>query len=67
MNDSMAIIGAGPAGLAAAIQLQRYGIQPFIFEEKSIGGLLKNANKIENYLGFPNGISGKEWLNTITL
>jgi thioredoxin reductase len=60
MNDSIAIIGAGPAGLTAAIQLQRYGIRPFIFEKKSIGGLLQNANKIENYLGFPNGISGKE-------
>ena len=52
------IIGAGPAGIATAIQLKRHGIEPVILEKGEIGGLLKNANLIENYPGFPDGISG---------
>ncbi|MBT7617314.1 MAG: NAD(P)/FAD-dependent oxidoreductase [Calditrichaeota bacterium] len=55
-----AIIGAGPAGIAAAIQLQRFGISTVIFEKDKIGGLLRNANLVENYLGFPSGITGKQ-------
>jgi len=54
----IAIIGAGPAGIAAAIQLKRSGIDPIVFEEYRIGGLLKNAHRIENYPGFPKGVSG---------
>jgi len=52
------IIGAGPAGIAAAIQLKRQGIIPVIIENNIPGGLILNANKIENYPGFPGGISG---------
>ena len=52
------IIGAGPAGMAAAIQLKRHGIEPVILEKGETGGLLKNANLVENYPGFPDGISG---------
>ncbi len=52
------IIGAGPAGIAMAIQLKRHSIEPVILEKGEIGGLLKNANLIENYPGFPDGISG---------
>lgn len=54
----VAIIGAGPAGVAAAVQLQRFGINPLLFEKTRIGGLLNNAYLVENYPGFPNGISG---------
>ncbi len=54
----MAIIGAGPSGIATAIQLKRYGIEPVIFEKGHIGGLLREANLVENYPGFPDGISG---------
>jgi thioredoxin reductase len=54
----IAIIGAGPAGISAAIQLKRLGIEPLLFEGASIGGMLKNANLVENYPGFPNGIKG---------
>ncbi len=56
--SSVAIIGAGPAGLSAAIQLRRFGFAPLIFEGGNVGGLLRNANLVENYLGFPGGISG---------
>ncbi len=52
------IIGAGPAGIATAIQLKRHGIEPVILERGEIGGLLRNANLVENYPGFPDGISG---------
>jgi thioredoxin reductase (NADPH) len=52
------IIGAGPAGIAAAIQLKRYGITPLLLEKNMLGGLLRNANLVENYPGFPVGISG---------
>jgi thioredoxin reductase len=58
MIDQVVIIGAGPAGLAAAIQLRRYGLMPRIFEHKEVGALLWNANLVENYPGFPRGISG---------
>lgn len=54
----VAIIGAGPAGIATAIQLDRYNIPTVVFEKNEIGGLLRNANLIENYPGFPDAISG---------
>lgn len=54
------IIGAGPAGIAAAIQLKRYNIDCLLFEKDRPGGLLKNAHWVENYPGFPGGISGPQ-------
>lgn len=56
----VAIIGAGPSGLAAAIQLKRQGVDCIVLEKSIPGGLLKNANLIENYPGFPHGIKGPE-------
>lgn len=58
MIHDVAVIGCGPAGIAAAVQLQRAGIKPLVFEAERIGGLLNNAFLVENYPGFPNGISG---------
>ncbi|MBN1537256.1 MAG: NAD(P)/FAD-dependent oxidoreductase [Anaerolineales bacterium] len=58
--EQVAIIGAGPAGLAAALQLHRHGISLRIFERTDPGGLLWNANWVENYPGFPQGISGPD-------
>jgi len=52
------IIGAGPAGIAAAIYLQRAGVDFILVEKSAVGGLIVNANCVENYPGFPNGISG---------
>jgi len=56
----VAVIGAGPAGIAAAIQLKRQGIAFRIWERDKIGGLIWNAHLVENYPGFPRGISGPE-------
>ncbi len=56
--EDVVIIGAGPAGIAAAIQLKRHGIVPVVLDKNGTGGLLKNANLVENYPGFPRGISG---------
>jgi thioredoxin reductase (NADPH) len=57
-TEDVTIIGAGPAGIATAIQLKRSGIPPLLLEKSHIGGLLVNANLVENYPGFPQGISG---------
>ena len=56
--EQVIIVGAGPAGLATALQLERYGIKPLVLEMERIGGLLHNANLVENYPGFPGGIPG---------
>ena len=53
------IIGAGPAGLAAALQFKRRGVDFLLFERQRVGGLLNNANWVENYPGFPGGITGE--------
>ncbi len=54
------LIGAGPAGLTAAMQLCRQGIQPVVMEKGEVGGLLLNANWVENYPGFVDGVTGPE-------
>jgi thioredoxin reductase len=56
--EDVIIIGAGPGGMATALQMKRYGIDPLVFEHNQIGGLLNNANLVENYPGFPGGIPG---------
>lgn len=60
------IIGGGPAGMIAAIQLARYGITPLLFEKNQLGGLLWNANLVENYPGFPSGITGPKLVKLLT-
>ena len=57
---SVAVIGAGPAGIAAGIYLQRAGVDPLLIEKGEPGGLLRSANLVENYPGFPNGIAGED-------
>ena len=58
--DDIAVIGAGPAGIAASIYLKRAGINVTLFEKEKIGGLLLNAYLVENYPGFPTGIAGSQ-------
>ena len=56
--NEVTIIGAGPAGIAAAIYLQRAELHPILLEKNEPGGLLRHAYLVENYPGFPGGISG---------
>jgi thioredoxin reductase (NADPH) len=57
---SAAIIGGGPAGLTAAVYLGRSKVNTVVFEKVVPGGYIINVEKIENYPGFPGGISGQE-------
>ncbi len=54
------IIGAGPAGLAAAVYAASEGLDALVIEASSPGGQAGSSSRIENYLGFPTGISGQE-------
>ena len=54
------IVGAGPAGLAAAVYAASEGLDVLVLETNSPGGQAGSSSKIENYLGFPTGISGQE-------
>ncbi|MGX6998301.1 FAD-dependent oxidoreductase [Caballeronia sp. KNU42] len=52
------IVGAGPAGLAAAVYAASEGLSVLVFDSKGFGGQAGASSRIENYLGFPTGISG---------
>jgi thioredoxin reductase (NADPH) len=54
------IVGAGPAGLAAAVYAASEGLNVLMIETESPGGQAGSSSKIENYLGFPTGVSGLE-------
>jgi thioredoxin reductase (NADPH) len=56
----LVIVGAGPAGLAAAVYGASEGLNVLVIEAESPGGQAGSSSKIENYLGFPTGISGNE-------
>jgi thioredoxin reductase (NADPH) len=56
----MIVVGAGPAGLAAAVYGASEGLDVLVIESNSPGGQAGASSKIENYLGFPTGISGSE-------
>ncbi len=55
----LAVIGAGPSGLAAAVYGASEGLETIIIEKLAPGGQAGTSSKIENYLGFPTGISGQ--------
>jgi len=54
------IVGAGPAGLAAAVYGASEGLQTIVVEREAPGGQAGTSSRIENYLGFPSGVSGDE-------
>lgn len=56
----LAIYGAGPAGLSAAVYGASEGLKTVLIERSIVGGQAGTSSKIENYLGFPEGISGSE-------
>jgi thioredoxin reductase (NADPH) len=55
----VAIVGAGPAGLAAAVYAASEGLSVIVLESRSFGGQAGASARIENYLGFPTGITGQ--------
>ena len=55
----IAIVGGGPAGLAAAVYAASEGLSTIVLESNAPGGQAGTSSKIENYLGFPTGISGQ--------
>jgi thioredoxin reductase (NADPH) len=55
----VAIVGAGPAGLAAAVYAASEGLRTIVIEAEAAGGQAGTSSRIENYLGFPTGISGE--------
>ncbi|MGB6532402.1 MAG: cyclic nucleotide-binding domain-containing protein, partial [Candidatus Nitrosopolaris sp.] len=56
----LVVIGAGPSGLAAAVYGASEGLDVLLLETSSPGGQAGSSSKIENYLGFPTGITGQE-------
>jgi thioredoxin reductase (NADPH) len=54
------IVGGGPAGLSAAVYSGSEGLKTLMIEKEAVGGQAGTSSRIENYLGFPNGISGAE-------
>src|SRR6516225_7123385 len=61
LTYDVAIIGAGPAGLAAAVYGASEGLSTALVDALAVGGQIGTTSRIENYLGFPVGISGEEF------
>lgn len=56
----LVVVGAGPAGLAAAVYAASEGLRTLVVEKEAPGGQAGTSSRIENYLGFPSGVSGGE-------
>lgn len=56
----LVVVGAGPAGLAAAVYAASEGLVTVLFDAAGAGGQAATSSRIENYLGFPRGVSGEE-------
>ena len=59
----VAVVGAGPAGLAAAVYAASEGLQTVVLESEIAGGQAGTSSLIRNYLGFPRGLSGEDFTN----
>jgi thioredoxin reductase (NADPH) len=60
LRTDILIVGAGPAGVAAAVSAGAEGLSALVVEDTAIGGQAGASSRIENYMGFPTGISGAD-------
>jgi thioredoxin reductase (NADPH) len=60
LSYDLIIVGAGPAGLGAAVQSASEGLRTLIIEREATGGQAGTSSRIENYLGFPRGLTGAD-------
>ncbi len=60
MTVDLAIVGAGPAGMAAAVYAASEGVSTIVLDRLGPGGQAAGSSKIENFIGFPSGLSGAE-------
>ncbi|MDX6731478.1 MAG: thioredoxin reductase, partial [Baekduia sp.] len=63
----LVVVGAGPAGLAAAVYGASEGLETVVLDGVATGGQAASSSRIENYLGFPSGISGGELAERATI
>src|SRR5439155_16383092 len=61
------VVGAGPAGLAAAVYGASEGLRTLVLEMVAVGGQAGSSSRIENYLGFPTGVSGADLTQRATV
>jgi len=69
MNEiyDVIVIGAGPAGLTAGLYCAQAGLDSLALEKETLGGQIMNIEKIENYMGFPEGVPGPELGQAMTV
>jgi thioredoxin reductase (NADPH) len=60
VNYEVIVLGGGPAGLTAGLYTSRAGLRSLLIEQGIFGGQMVNARQVDNYPGFPEGISGFE-------
>ena len=63
----LVVVGGGPAGLAAAVYASSEGLRTLLIERDATGGQAGTSSRIENYLGFPNGLSGADLARRATI